>query len=121
VAEGHLLALERGRIGERYVLGGENLSLAALLGVVAEVTGRRAPRIRLPNGALWPVALAFEGWARMSGQVPLVTRDHLRMARKKMFFSSAKAKVELGFAPRPVREAVVDAVAWFRANGMVKV
>jgi dihydroflavonol-4-reductase len=120
VAEGHLLALERGGIGERYVLGGENLSLAALLGVVAEVAGRRAPRIRLPNGALWPVALAFEGWARLSGQVPLVTRDHLRMARKKMFFSSAKAVAELGYAPRPVRDAVADAVAWFRANGMVK-
>jgi len=120
VAEGHLLALERGRTGERYVLGGENLSLAALLGVVAEVAGRRAPRIRLPNGALWPVALAFEGWARLSGQTPLVTRDHLRMARKKMFFSSAKAIAELGYAPRPVRDAVADAIAWFRANGMVK-
>lgn len=120
VAEGHLLALERGRTGERYILGAENLSLAALLGMVAQVAGRRAPRIRLPNAALWPVAIGFEGWARLSGQMPLVTRDHLRMARKKMFFSSAKAIAELGYAPRPVRAAVEDAVAWFRANGMVK-
>ena len=120
VAEGHLLALERGVAGERYILGGENLSLRALLGVVAEVTGRRAPRVRLPNAALWPVALGFEAWAHLSGREPMVTRDHLRMARKKMFFSSAKAARELGYAPRPVRDAVADAVAWFRANGMVK-
>lgn len=115
-----MLALERGRFGERYILGAENLSLRALLGLVAEVTGRRAPRIRLPNAALWPVALGFEGWARLSGATPLVTRDHLRMARKKMFFSSAKAMRELGYAPRPVRAAVADAVAWFRANGMLR-
>ncbi len=120
VAEGHMLALERGMPGERYILGGENLALRDLLALVAEVAGRRAPRIRLPNAALWPVALGFEAWARLSGQVPLVTRDHLRMARKKMFFSSARAMAELGYAPRPVRAAVADAVAWFRANGMLR-
>ncbi|MDE2574231.1 MAG: NAD-dependent epimerase/dehydratase family protein [Rhodospirillales bacterium] len=119
VAEGHLLALERGRIGERYILGSENLTLAALLGLVAEVAGRRPPRIRLPRAPLWPLALACEGFARLTGATPLVTRDHLRMARKTMFFSSAKAIAELGYAPRPAREAVADAVAWFRAAGMV--
>jgi dihydroflavonol-4-reductase len=120
VAEGHMLALERGRAGERYILGGENLGLKQLLGLVATVSGRRAPRIRLPNAALWPVALGAEGWARLSRREPLVTRDHLRMARKKMFFSSARAMAELGYAPRPALAAVADAVAWFRANGMLR-
>ena len=119
VAAGHVLALERGRIGERYILGGENLSLADLLGLVAEVTGRPPSRIRLPAAVVWPVALACEALARLTGIAPLVTRDHLRMARKKMYFSSAKAIAELGYAPRPARAAVVDAIAWFRANAMV--
>jgi dihydroflavonol-4-reductase len=119
VAEGHLLALERGRIGEKYILGGENLSLASLLALVAELAGRRPPRVRLSEGVLWPVALASEGLARVAGIAPLVTRDHLRMARKKMFFSSAKAQAELGYAARPAREAVADAIAWFRAQGVV--
>ncbi len=118
VAEGHVLALERGRIGEGYILGGENLSLGALLGLVADVTGRPAPRVKLPIAALWPVALACEGLARIAGIEPLVTRDHLRMARKLMFFSSAKASAELGYHPRPARDAVADAVTWFRAQGM---
>jgi dihydroflavonol-4-reductase len=117
VAEGHLLALERGRIGEKYILGSENLSLRALLGMVAAEAGRRPPTVRLPNAALWPLALACEGVARLTGVEPLVTRDHLRMARKKMFFSSAKAKADLGYAPRVAAEAVHDAVAWLRASG----
>lgn len=119
VAEGHMLAFERGRIGEKYVLGGENFSLAALLGLVAELAGRRPPRLRLTETVLWPVALASEGVARIAGIEPLVTRDHLRMARKKMFFSSAKARAELGYTARPAREAVADAIGWFRAQGMV--
>ncbi len=116
VAEGHMLALERGRIGERYILGGENLHLRELLGLIAEAAGRAAPRIRLPNRLLWPLALGMEGVARLTGMTPLVTRDHLRMARKKMFFSSAKAIAELGYAPRPAALAVRDAVAWLRAG-----
>ena len=119
VAEGHMLALERGRIGERYILGCENLSLRALLGMVAEAAGRTPPRVRIPNRALWPVALGCEALAAIAGIEPLVTRDHLRMARKLMFFSVAKARMELGFSPRPARDAVRDAVAWFRANGRV--
>jgi dihydroflavonol-4-reductase len=115
VAEGHALALERGRIGERYILGGENLTLASLLALVAEAAGRRAPTIRLPHGLIWPLAVAAEGFARLTGRTPIVTRDMLAMARKKMFFSSAKAQRELGYAPRPARLAVADAVAWFRA------
>ncbi len=117
VAAGHLLALERGRIGERYILGGEDMSMAAILGVVAEAAGRRPPRIRLNHALLWPVAVASEGLARIGGIEPLVTRDVLAMARKKMFFSAARARAELGFAARPAREAICDAVAWFLAEG----
>ena len=120
VAEGHALALERGKIGERYILGSENLHLRDILAMVAEVVGRKPPKIVLDRRLLWPLALASEGFARVTGVEPLVTRDHLRMARKKMFFSSDKARADLGYAPRPAREAVVDAVAWFRAAGVVR-
>ena len=119
VAAGHVLALERGQAGECYILGGEDLTMQALLGLVAEASGRPAPRVRLPHAALYPVALACEALARVSGIEPLVSRDVLAMARKKMFFSSAKARAALGYAPRPAREAVADAVAWFRAHGRV--
>jgi dihydroflavonol-4-reductase len=119
VAAGHVAALERGRVGERYILGSENLTLAELLRMVAEEAGRPPPRIRLPHELLWPVAIGAEVVARVSGREPPVTRDHLRMARKKMFFSSAKAIAELGYAPRPARDAVRDAIAWFRADGRV--
>ena len=118
VAEGHVLALERGRVGECYILGGEDLSMQAILAMVAQVSGRPAPRIRLPHAALYPVALACEGLARF-GIEPVVTRDVLAMARKKMFFSSAKARSELGYVPRPAIEAITDAIAWFRAAGRV--
>lgn len=120
VAEGHALALERGTIGEKYILGGENLSLRDLLALVCSVAGRAPPRIALRHEWLWPVAVGFEAAARWGGIEPLVTRDHLRMARKRMFFSSAKAIAALGYRPRPARRAVEDAVAWFREHGMVK-
>jgi dihydroflavonol-4-reductase len=118
VAEGHLLALERGRIGERYILGSENLHMHELLALVDAVTGRRQNRLRLPTEALYPVALISEALARF-GVEPVVTRDHLRMAKKLMFFSHAKAARELGYTPRPARDAVADAVSWFRANGKI--
>jgi dihydroflavonol-4-reductase len=120
VAAGHLLALEHGRIGERYILGGEDMALRDLLALVAAVVGRKPPRIRLNTAMLWPVALGVEALARIAGIEPMVTRDHLRMARKTMFFSSAKAAAELGYRARPARVAVEDAVAWFRAAGMVQ-
>jgi dihydroflavonol-4-reductase len=120
VAEGHALALERGRIGERYILGGDNLDLKDLLALVAQVAGRRPPTIRLRESWVWPVAVLLEGFAHLTGVPPPVTRDHLKMARWKMFYSSAKAIAELGYAPRPALQAVQDAVAWFRANGMVR-
>ena len=120
VAEGHALALERGRLGERYILGGEDLPMPALLALVDDAVGRTQRRVRLPHGALLPVALAAEGMARAFGIEPMVTREMLAMAKKRMFFSSAKARGELGYAPRPARQAVADAVAWFRANGVVR-
>jgi dihydroflavonol-4-reductase len=120
VAAGHLLAAERGRVGERYILGGENLSLAQILAEVAALSGRKAPTIRVPIAPLFPLALAAELLARVTGKEPFVTRDGLRMARKTMFFSSEKAKRELGYAPRPVREGLADAVAWFRQAGVLR-
>jgi dihydroflavonol-4-reductase len=120
VAEGHALALERGRIGERYVLGGENLLLKDILALVAEVVGRRPPRIEVPEALVWPAAWFMEGLARLTGIPPMMTRDHIKMARHKMFYSSAKAIRELGYSPRPLRAAIEDAVAWFRANGMLR-
>ncbi|MGE0417745.1 MAG: hopanoid-associated sugar epimerase [Acetobacteraceae bacterium] len=120
VAEGHALALERGRVGERYVLGGDNMLLKDILTMVATVAGKRPPMIRLPEGVVWPIAWLMEKTAPVTGIPPMMTTDHLKMARKKMFYSSAKAMRELGYQPRPARQAVDDAVAWFRANGMLR-
>jgi dihydroflavonol-4-reductase len=119
VAEGHVLALEKGRVGERYILGGENMLLKDILGLVAAVAHRRPPSICLPEAVVWPAAFVMEKLATLTGIPPMMTRDHLKMARKKMFYTSAKATAELGYQPRPVRIAVEDAVAWFRANGML--
>jgi dihydroflavonol-4-reductase len=119
VAQGHVLALEKGRVGERYVLGAENMLLKDILALVCDVVHRRPPFIRLPEALVWPAALVMEKLAGLTGIEPMMTRDHLKMARKKMFYSSAKATAELGYQPRPVRTAVEDAVAWFRSNGML--
>ncbi len=112
VAEGHALALERGVVGERYILGGEDYALGDLFALVSQVAGRKPPRVKLPLAPLYPLALACEALARL-GIEPVVTRETLAMARKKMFFSSAKARAALGYAPRPAIEAVRDAVAYF--------
>lgn len=119
VAAGHLLALRHGRIGERYILGGDNLTLAEILATIARLTGRRPPRLRLPRAAIFPLAYAAEAVARVTGREPFVTVDGLRMARHRMFFSSAKAERELGYKARPASAAIADAVAWFRAVGMI--
>ena len=120
VAEGHLLALDRGKIGERYILGGQDATLAQMLGVIAELSNRRPPRINLPRGPIYPIAYAAEAWARMSGKEPFVTVDALRMSEHHMFFSSAKAERELGYRARPYREALADALTWFKQAGYVK-
>jgi dihydroflavonol-4-reductase len=113
------LAFDKGAVGEGYILGGENLGLKQILALVAKAAGRRPPKIRLPIGPLMPVAALAEGWARLVGQrsEPFVTLDGLRMARKKMYFSHAKAAAELGYRPRPVTEAVTDSLDWFRTAG----
>jgi dihydroflavonol-4-reductase len=117
VAAGHLAALERGRIGERYILGGQNAALSDILAAVALQTGRKAPRMRLPRGAIYPVAYVAERLARHTGREPFVTVDGLRMSKNLMFFTSAKAERELGYQARPYAEGIKDAIAWFRQAG----
>jgi dihydroflavonol-4-reductase len=117
VAVGHLLAAETGKIGRRYILGGENLTLAEILAEVARLTGRRPPSFKIPYAAILPVAAGAEALARLTRREPFVTLDGARMSKKKMFFSSARAVRELGYAPRPARQGIADAVAWFKANG----
>jgi dihydroflavonol-4-reductase len=119
VAAGHLAALLRGRIGERYILGGENLTLAELLARIALLSHRRPPRIRLPRAIIYPMAFGAEAVAHVTHREPFVTVDGLRMAKYKMFFTSDKAKRELGYTSRPIGEALHDALQWFRAMGYV--
>jgi dihydroflavonol-4-reductase len=121
VASGHLLAFERGRTGERYILGGENMTLKEILDAISRNAGRPSPRIRLPHGLVLPLACLCEAWTRISGGgEPRATRDGVRMAKKPMYFSSEKARRELGYEPRPAEEAIRDAVAWFRQHGYVR-
>jgi dihydroflavonol-4-reductase len=119
IALGHIQALERGRIGERYVLGGQDVSLQGLLAVIAGLVGRRAPTLELPRGPLYPLAVGAEAVAMLTGKEPFITVDALNMARYRMFFSSAKAEAALGYRARPYPEAVADAVAWFRDAGYI--
>ncbi len=117
VAEGHVLAFDRGRRGRRYVLGGENMSLEAILAIVAELSGRHAPWLKLPHAAVLPIAHLAEVWARTTGGTPNITVDGVKLARHRMYFASARAETELGYHARPAREALADAVKWFRENG----
>jgi dihydroflavonol-4-reductase len=117
VAAGHLLALERGRIGERYILGGQNASLSEILATIARQVGRRPPRFKLPRASVVPLAIVSEFVARRTGREPLITRDGLRMSKTRMFFTSAKAERELGFQARPYSEGIKDALLWFREAG----
>ena len=117
VAEGHLLACERGRAGERYILGSENLTLEQIFSKLAEIARRPAPKIRVP----YPVAYAYgavcTAWAYLSGAEPLAPLDAVRMSRKKMWVRHDKAARELGYSPGPAAGALTKAVEWFRANG----
>jgi dihydroflavonol-4-reductase len=118
VATGHCQAFERGRIGERYILGGWNMTLREILGEIAAITGRRPPRIRLPHNLVLPIAYLAETVVRIRGRgEPVATVDGVRMAKKRMFFSSDKARRELGWGPREARLALEDAIAWFRRHG----
>jgi dihydroflavonol-4-reductase len=116
VTRGHLLALERGTPGERYVLGGEDFTLQRILALVAEHVGRRASTIRLPHWLVYPIAVAAEGWARVARREPRVTLDGVRMSTKHMYFSSRKAETELGYRWRDPRLAIAAAVDWFKQN-----
>jgi len=119
VARGHLQAFERGRVGERYILGGENMTLREILVAISRLTGRPPPRIRLPHAVLLPLAGVSEAFSRLTGRATRVTLESVRMARKHMYFSSDKAARELGYSWRPPGEALADAIVWFREQGML--
>lgn len=117
VASGHLLAFHRGRVGERYILGGQDMTLREILVEIARLTGRKPPNVRLPAGVVMPIAYVAEGFARLTGRSTRITVEGVRMARKRMFFSSAKAVSELGYRWRAPSLAFADAIAWFREQG----
>ena len=117
VATGHLLAFEHGHIGERYILGGQDMSLQQILMQIAAIVGRKPPRIRLPYAAVLPLAYAAEGITKLTGRSGRLTLEGVRMSRKRMFFSSEKAVRELGYRWRPTVEAFTDAILWFRERG----
>jgi dihydroflavonol-4-reductase len=119
VATGHLLAAERGQVGQRYILGHRNMTLKEILGVLARISGRPAPRVRLPHAVAYMVGLADELMARVRGRAPLIPLEGVRMARHKMFVDCSRAVRELGFAPEPVEAALQRAVAWYRDRGYV--
>jgi dihydroflavonol-4-reductase len=120
VASGHIAALDRGQIGERYILGGQNVQFADMLAAIADLVGRRPPRMRVPRSAVVPVAITAEAIARFTGREPFVTLDGLRMSKYRMFFTTAKAERELGIVARPFTEALADAIRWFRDAGYLK-
>lgn len=118
VAEGHLLAFRHGMIGERYILGGDNLTLREIIAAIAAAAGCAGPRFRIPLGAVLPLAHLAETWSKLTGGgEPFATVDGVRMARKKMYFSWDKARKELNYAPRPAGAALRDAVGWYAKNG----
>jgi dihydroflavonol-4-reductase len=119
VATGHLQAFHLGRIGERYVLGGQDMTLREILVDVARLVGRSPPLVRLPHGLVMPIAYIAEGAARIFGHDSRITVEAVRMSRKRMFFSSAKAQRDLGYSWRAPTEALADAVRWFGEHGML--
>jgi len=118
-ASGHLLAAERGRPGERYILGAENLTLRQIFAKLEEISGSKAPALRIPYVVAYAAGVASTAWAEITGREPRAPLDAVKMAHKKMFVSHAKAERELGFAPGPVEEPLARAVRWFRENGYV--
>lgn len=117
VAAGHLLAFEHGRVGQRYILGGQNASLQDFLAEVARLTGQHTPTTKLPRAPLFLLAWGAEAVARFTKREPMLTVDGLRMSRHRMFFTSAKAERELGYRARPYAQGVADALGWFRGAG----
>jgi dihydroflavonol-4-reductase len=120
VANGHLLAFHRGRPGERYILGGKDMTLREILVEIARLVGRKPPRVRLPTGVVFPIACVAEVIARVTGRPGRITIEGVRMARKRMFFSSDKAQRELGYQWREPTEALRDAITWLREQGSLR-
>jgi dihydroflavonol-4-reductase len=120
VAAGHLLAFHRGRPGERYILGGQDMSLREILIDIAALVGRKPPVVRLPSAVVMPIAYVAEAVARVTGRPTRVTVEGVRMARKHMFFTSAKAARDLGYQWRPPKQAFADAIGWFREQGLLQ-
>jgi dihydroflavonol-4-reductase len=120
VARGHLLAAERGRIGEKYILGGENLTLAAMLARLGGIAGLPAPRVRIPYNAALAFAYGAEAVARFTRRPPRASLAEVRMARKRMFFDCSKAREELGYNPGSVDDALGRAIAFFREHGFTR-
>jgi dihydroflavonol-4-reductase len=117
VAAGHLAACERGKIGERYILGAENLTLEGIFGTLAKAVGRPAPKIRIPYAVAYAAGMVSTAWAGVTGKEPIAPLDGVKMARKKMWVRQDKAERELGYSPGPAAAALERAVDWFRANG----
>lgn len=120
VARGHILAAQKGRVGERYILGHRNLSLLEIFRMLSTLTGVPAPRFRVPYAVAWTAAAVMEGAARVTRRPPRVPLTAVRMARKRMFFSADKAIRELGLPQTPAETALAEAVAWFTANGYTR-
>ncbi|CAG9168542.1 2-alkyl-3-oxoalkanoate reductase [Cupriavidus laharis] len=120
VAAGHFQALERGRTGERYILGGDDVMLQQMLRDIAGLCGRRPPTVQLPRWPLYPLAHAAEAVARLTRKEPFITVDGLNMSKYRMFFRSDKARRELGYQPRPYIEGLRDALDWFREAGYLR-
>lgn len=119
-ARGHLLAARHGRVGEKYILGHENLTLREIFALLARLTGIPAPRVRLPHAPILMAAYVNEALARLTGKEPLIPLAGVQMAKKFMFFESSKATEELGLQRRPAVDALRRAVEWFRANGYAR-
>jgi dihydroflavonol-4-reductase len=118
VAQGHIAAAEKGRSGERYILGGENLTLKQLLDKLATVTGLPSPTLRVPHGVAMAFAVVDTLWSGyVTGREPRASVDSVRMSHKKMFVSSARAERELGWKIVPVENALRRAVEWYRTHG----
>jgi dihydroflavonol-4-reductase len=118
-AAGHLLAAEKGQIGERYILGCRNMTLEEILGVLAGISGLPAPKIRLPHAVAFAAGCVDTLLARVRGRAPKIPLEGVRMARHKMFVDASRAPRELGFAARPPEEALERAVRWYQQNGFV--
>jgi dihydroflavonol-4-reductase len=120
VAQGHILAAERGRVGEKYILGNRNMTLKEILDALSRLTGLPSPRLRLPHWIPLAAAAADTFASRLAGRVPRIPLEGVRMSRHKMFFDAGKAVRELDFPQTPVEEALARAVSWFRENGYVR-